>query len=329
MKLHENKELFKDAITATSQQMGIPEIFIEKDYWVTLALHAIFNNEIGKETVFKGGTALSKCNQLIDRFSEDIDLVVLRKEGETNNQLKSKIKKISKCVSKVIPEIEVDGITHKMGMIRKTAHSYEKNFDGEFGQVRDTIIVESTWLGNFEPYTTGTVSSYIYEMMLKAKQQDVINQYGMNPFEVLILSIKRTFCEKIMSLVRFSQTEEPIIDLRNKVRHTYDVHMLLKEAELITFFNSSELDEMLLKVANDDVISFKNNNKWLSNHPTTAILFSDTESTWGQIAATYETSFKELVFGEFPTGSEIMNTLKIIAERLKTIEWNIDTDSLK
>ena len=65
-------------------------------------MHAIFNNEIGKETVFKGGTALSKCNQLIERFSEDIDLVVLRKDGETNNQLKSKIKKISKCVTKVI-----------------------------------------------------------------------------------------------------------------------------------------------------------------------------------------------------------------------------------
>lgn len=89
MKLHENKELFQDAITATSQQKGIPEIYVEKDYWVTLALHVIFNNEIGKETVFKGGTALSKCNQLIDRFSEDIDLVVLRKESETNNQLKT------------------------------------------------------------------------------------------------------------------------------------------------------------------------------------------------------------------------------------------------
>ncbi len=86
MKLHENKELFQDAITATSQQKRIPEIYIEKDYWVTLALHAIFNNEIGKETVFKGGTALSKCNQLIDRFSEDIDLVVLRKDRETNNR---------------------------------------------------------------------------------------------------------------------------------------------------------------------------------------------------------------------------------------------------
>jgi len=190
MKLHENKELFKDAVNATSQQKGIPEIYVEKDYWVTLALHAIFNNKIGKETVFKGGTALSKCNHLIDRFSEDIDLVVLRKDGETNNQLKTKIKKISKCVDNVIPEIEVEGITHKMGMIRKTAHRYEKSFDGDFGQVRDNIIVESTWLGNFEPYTTGTVSSYIYEMMLQNNQLNVINEYDMNPFDVLILSIK-------------------------------------------------------------------------------------------------------------------------------------------
>jgi len=326
MKLHENKELFQDAIIATSQQKGIPEIYVEKDYWVTLALHAIFNDEIGKETVFKGGTALSKCNQLIDRFSEDIDLVVLRKGGETNNQLKTKLKKISKCVTNVIPEIEIDGITNKLGMIRKTAHSYEKSFDGNFGQVRDTIIVESTWLGHFEPYATGTVSSYIYEMMLKANQQDIINQYGMNPFDVLILSIERTLCEKIMSLVRFSQTEEPITDLSNKIRHTYDIHMMLKDAELNSFFNSSEFESMLLKVANDDVLSFKNNNKWLSNHPITAMLFSDTESTWNQIKDTYNTSFKELVFGEFPAEDEIMNTLVAVANKLKTIKWNIETE---
>ena len=326
MKLHENKELFQDAIIATSQQKGIPEIYIEKDYWVTLALYAIFNNKIGKETVFKGGTALSKCNQLIDRFSEDIDLVVLRKEGETNNQLKTKIKKISKCVTNVIPEIEVDGITHKMGMIRKTVHSYEKSFDGDFGQVRDHIIVESTWLGHFEPYTTGVVSSYIYEMMLKANQQDVINQYKMNPFDVLILSAERTLCEKLMSLVRFSQTEKPITDLSNKIRHTYDIHMMLKDTELNSFFNSDEFDLMLLNVANDDVLSFKNNNNWLSNHPVDIILFSDTKNIWNQIKVTYETSFKELVFGAFPSENEIMNTLMVVANRLKTIEWNIKTE---
>jgi len=65
MRLHENKELFRDAIIATSQLKNITEIYVEKDYWVTLALYSIFSNEIGKSCIFKGGTALSKCNRLV------------------------------------------------------------------------------------------------------------------------------------------------------------------------------------------------------------------------------------------------------------------------
>lgn len=94
MKLHENANLFRQAVQITAQQMGIADIYVEKDYWVTLALHIIFHNEIGSEAVFKGGTALSKCFGIIERFSEDIDLVVLNKEGEAGNQLKKKLKKL-------------------------------------------------------------------------------------------------------------------------------------------------------------------------------------------------------------------------------------------
>src|SRR5690606_11193703 len=161
MSLHENISLYTDAIRFTAQQMNLSPEYIEKDYWVTYALFHIFKNDIGKETVFKGGTALSKCFGMIQRFSEDIDLVVLRNESETGNQLKTKIKNISKCVSEELPETEIDGITNKVGMIRKTAHHYPRTFTRRFGQVRDIIIVESTWLGNFEPYTTANVSSFI------------------------------------------------------------------------------------------------------------------------------------------------------------------------
>jgi predicted nucleotidyltransferase component of viral defense system len=41
----------------TAQQMNIPAIYVEKDYWVTFVLHTIFHHPIGKETIFKGGTA--------------------------------------------------------------------------------------------------------------------------------------------------------------------------------------------------------------------------------------------------------------------------------
>ncbi len=143
MKLHLDKTLFRQAIQFTADEMQMPTVYIEKDYWVTFALHTIFNNEIGKDTVFKGGTALSKCYQMIERFSEDIDLVVLRHEGESNNQLTNKIKKIGKVVTDVLPEVEIAELTQKMGMNRKTAHTYAKEFQGTYGQVRDVIVVEA------------------------------------------------------------------------------------------------------------------------------------------------------------------------------------------
>jgi len=292
-----------------------------------LALHRIFTSDIGKEAVFKGGTALSKCYNIIERFSEDIDMVILRNEAETGNQLKTKIKKISNVVAEILPEIEVEGITNKMGMIRKTAHSYTKTFEGQFGQVRDIIIVESTWLGSFEPYTSATVSSFVAEMMKENNQEELINQYNLNPFEVLVLSLERTLCEKIMSLMRFSFTEDPITDLNNKIRHIYDIHKLLEKEEINAFFQSNEFDKLLLIVANDDVISFKNNNGWLDNHPATAMIYADIENTWNQLRTTYNTTFNELVYGELPTEEQILATLNTVKERLEKVDWKVDRET--
>ncbi|HBK82059.1 MAG TPA: hypothetical protein DDZ41_00420 [Flavobacterium sp.] len=326
MKLHENKTLFRQAVQFTADQMKIPVIYVEKDYWVTYALFTIFNNEIGKDTVFKGGTALSKCYNIIERFSEDIDLVVLRREGESNNQLTNKIKKISKVVADVLPEVEIAELTQKMGMNRKTAHTYAKEFKGNYGQVRDVIVVEATWLGYFEPYTTKTISSFVGSMMLNNGQQDIAEANGLLPFELLVLEPTRTICEKIMSLVRFSYGENPIDDLKKKVRHTYDLHQLLLQKEFSDFFDSNAFSVMLLKVANDDVASFRNNNKWLNYHPNEALIFKDLENIWNELKTIYNGDFKNLVYGELPKEEATLKTLKMIQERLKTIEWLIVND---
>ncbi|GAB3021324.1 hypothetical protein GCM10027051_28230 [Niabella terrae] len=126
-----------------------------------------------------------------------------------------------------------------------------------------------------------------------------------------------------MSLVRFSQTQEPITDLGNKIRHTYDIHLMLKEEKLKSFFQSDVFETMLLRVANDDIISFKNKNEWLANHPMTAIIFVDTTGTWDRIKDVYTASFNELVFGELPQETDILKTLITVADRLKPIEWDI------
>ncbi len=324
MILHTNNKLFEDAVVATAQKLKIPEIYIEKDYWVTVALHAIFHSKIADEAVFKGGTALSKCHKLINRFSEDVDMVVLNNSGESGNKLKNKLKSISEAVNSVMPEIDYPGITNKMGMIRKTAHQYQKQkFNGIFGQIREEIKIESSWLGSSEPYIIAEVSSYIYEMMVGANQNELISKYNMKPFPVKVLSKERTFCEKIMSLVRFSHTERPFEDLSNKIRHIYDLNEMLNNEEVDTFFKTSEFDNLLIKVANDDVLSFKNNNTWLKHHPSNAIIFAKANETWDKIKSNYRTKFKDLVFGELPTELSLINSLKLIHDRLSTLKWNI------
>ncbi len=327
MKLHLNKENFVQAIKLTADRMGIENIYVEKDYWVTYALYTIFNNDIGKDTVFKGGTALSKCYTMIERFSEDIDLVVLRREGETNNQLTNKIKTISKVVANVMAEVDIPELTQKMGMNRKTAHQYTKEFEGNYGQVRDVIVVEATWLGYFEPYTTKTISSFVGKMMLDNGQEDMVNEYGLMPFELLVLEPIRTLCEKIMSLVRFSYSEEPLKDLQNKIRHTYDLHQLLQQEEFLDFFNSIAFNEMLLKVGKDDVVSFRNNNKWLVYHPKEALVFKEVENVWKALAPIYNGAFKNLVYGNFPKDTAVLETLRLIKERLGFIAWDITLDN--
>ena len=197
MKLHQDKKLFRQAVQYTSDQLQIPAIFVEKDYWVTYALFTIFKDKIGGDTVFKGGTALSKCFNFIERFSEDIDLVVLRREGESNNKLTNKIRKISYAVSSALPEIKIAGLTHKMGMNRKTAHSYNKEFKGDYGQIRDAIVVEATWLGYFEPYTTKSICSFVGEMMMNNEQSEIAKEQDLLPFNVVVLEPSRTICEKI------------------------------------------------------------------------------------------------------------------------------------
>lgn len=323
MNLHSNKQLFEDAVIAAAQKFKIPEIYIEKDYWVTVALYTIFHSAIGEEAVFKGGTALSKCHHLINRFSEDVDMVVLN-NGESGNKLKNKLRAITDAVNTIMPEVEIEGITNKLGQIRKTAHQYDRgNFKGAYGQVREHIIVEATWLGNPNPYYPAEVTCYVTEMMKAAGQQEIIKQYSLQPFDVKVLSKERTFCEKIMSLVRFSNTDDAYGDLANKIRHIYDVHMMLENKEVMEFLNSSDFIDLILTVGKDDMISYKNNNKWLSVHPSQALIFREPEQTWEKIKTPYRTTFKDLVMGELPVEIELINTLKNVASRLKEITWDL------
>ena len=69
----QRRELFQE----TAARLGMSPAVVEKDFWVCWVLKQLFSKrDLKDRMVFKGGTTLSKVFGLIDRFSEDIDLVL-------------------------------------------------------------------------------------------------------------------------------------------------------------------------------------------------------------------------------------------------------------
>lgn len=325
MKLHEYKEPFRNAIRAAADHYGIAEIFIEKDYWVTFALKQIFNDPTSKDiAVFKGGTSLSKCHKIIERFSEDIDLVIITEESDGSNAIKKKLKLVTEAVKEPLVNVPGHLVENKKGKIRKLVYSYDKSgMDGAFGHVRDEIVVEVSSYGSPHPSSTIEIHSMITGLIASTENIDLITKYELEPFKVIVLDIERTFCEKVISLVRFSYTEKPVKDLADKVRHTYDLHQLLKLEQIQDFLSSEEFSKILNQVGKDDDKAIPNDKEWLSQHPIEALIFNDLDGVWNKIKSTYNSSFKELLTGKLPDEKEVLKSLNAIKNRVGEIKWEM------
>jgi len=98
MNFHTSSD-FSDALRAAADHFNLRPVFIEKDYWVTFVLKNLSDSALSADVVFKGGTSLSKAYQCIERFSEDIDLALIKTDGLSANQLKNKLKVVETACS--------------------------------------------------------------------------------------------------------------------------------------------------------------------------------------------------------------------------------------
>src|SRR5947209_13608176 len=79
-----NHPQFADLIRIVAQEKGIDPALIEKDYWIMHCLYGL--QRLGLSFALKGGTSLSKGFQIIDRFSEDIDIRIEPPEGHDRSE---------------------------------------------------------------------------------------------------------------------------------------------------------------------------------------------------------------------------------------------------
>lgn len=220
MFLHEDKELFSEVIEASSISMKLPVAIIEKDYYVTVFLKTLV--KLQPDIVFKGGTSLSKCYKLIDRFSEDIDLNI---EGELKPS-ESKRKKLKENIIKVINSLGFVLANESDIFSRRDFNKYEINYPLSYGSdyLKHNLIVETAVFFRAYPSKTMIADSFIYNYLFKQKLFDIINEFDLSPFEIKVQTAERTFIDKLFALGDYY--------LDNKTaghsRHIYDLYKLLE-----------------------------------------------------------------------------------------------------
>lgn len=235
-----SKERRIEILNQATELTGLPSVAIEKDWWVTLALNASFSMSYSKNIVFKGGTSLSKGWNLIERFSEDIDLAIDRKFfGFDGDISKSQIKNLRKQSCEFISTTFLNDLTQiltewkaidECKFIAQPVKDSDKDpqvIEIQYNSVIDTseylpqrVLIEVSSRSLMEPIEERQINSILSENF---PQQSFVTF----PFAIPTVLPQRTFLEKIFLLhEEFSQEIEKIrIDRLS--RHLYDLEKLM------------------------------------------------------------------------------------------------------
>jgi len=310
MTLDNNLQQFSDAIRAASEHLNIAPIYIEKDYWITKILQQLSKTPQANNTVWKGGTSLSKGYRLIDRFSSDIDIAVLA-EGMNGNQIKSLISKVSKGMTAGIAETEMPGETSKGSRYRKTYHSYKSTLTGSDPRMKllgNYVIVEINSFANPYPYVKLEIESFITQFLRETGREQLIDDWDMAPFELNVLDKRRTVCEKMVSLLRFSFTPQPLEGLSKKIRHFYDLHALLNDTECREYLGQVFVSDLKDLWRHDQSV-FDTPEGWQGKCIEDAPLLKNFPQLWKELSTHYSDELGQLAYRPIPLPEEIEESM--------------------
>jgi len=317
MKLHEDKEAFAELVEVTAETIGLPQVYVEKDYWVTKALKHLSNSPYSDDVIFKGGTSLSKAYRLIDRFSEDIDLALFAGD-KSDSACKKLLKKIEGIVAQELEYLKGDLRESKGSKFRRTVYQYPRHINGEnFGQASPELLIEINSFTNPEPFESRILQTLIAEILVQKNETGLIAQYALEAFSINVLSVKRTLVEKILGVIKDSYNEDPIAKLSDRIRHLYDICSILKHEEYRNFVMSKDFKSLCELCIEDEKAGFFIQSDCFEKPLVDAPLFSQFKDWRSSLNATYTSVFSDLVYGDLPTMDEIEEALDFIKENLE------------
>ena len=224
MLLHNDNEKFIQLIKDIAEVSGVSEAITEKDYFVTLFLRDLAIRE--PLLVFKGGTCLLKCFKLIKRFSEDID-INLDGVKELTQSRKKQLK------DNIVAVIDGLGLTLSNSEQIKSGmdyNLYKVSYPALFANpsLKQYLEVESVFRIGAFPTEKMQVTSLIYDYLKEKGHGAVISQFELEPFEVRVQALKRTFVDKIFAICDYYMRDT----VGAQSRHLYDLYKILPHMTL-------------------------------------------------------------------------------------------------
>ena len=231
-------------LTQCKNNLGLPEQAVEKDYWVTVMLQLIFDSELSDHIIFKGGTSLSKNGNLIERFSEDIDLSVNYEYfGLTDEPTKKQLKKLRKSSSLFVREALVNTLASQIeryGLKDQLSITVEPDGEGDstYPEPRHIYIQYQSVLPVFLDYIKPTITLEVgarslmepsVEIPVKTIIQEALPQINTDvvPVNVTTAAPQKTFLEKAFLLHELFSVEHDTLPAKRRSRHLYDLNRMM------------------------------------------------------------------------------------------------------
>jgi len=248
-RIFRNTPEFKPTIEAAAERLNISATAVEKDYWVSEVLRVLAARHHG-DFVFKGGTSLSKAFHIVDRFSEDVDILILN--GGASRGVADRL---MKQMGRVAAE-GVGGTAKSVGTSETGRHrSYQVVYPTDSNPtalINTSVLLEMGVRGGPHPHEAAPIGCLLGDLLMDAGT-DLSEFADLQPFEVQTLHPARTLLEKLI-LVHQLDTKiggNSVSPINQRIgRHFYDIYELLADARVLDFLSDhGRVNEVIESVA--------------------------------------------------------------------------------
>jgi len=329
LKRPDNKRV--ETFNTIAQKLRIHSVSVEKDEWVTAVIRALFSLPYAEHLLFKGGTSLSKCWHIIERFSEDVDIAINREllgfsEELSSNQIRNKLRKISysfikdKLVVDLTEQMEIQGINSDL---------FSVNVEFSEDSTKDPVIVEVQYKSVIEglTYINPVVKLEIgcrsmREPFEKVKTWSLIDEiypdtpFSDKPFEVNAVVPQRTFIEKLCLLQEEFAKPKELVRTNRMSRHLYDISKMAETDIELEILNNIDLWNLIIEHRQKFVKMKDFDYELLKPHNISIIPPNFIISEWQK---DYDTMRETMIYEESLPFDDLIDKIKQLNERINSM----------